>query len=599
MTILFIFLGLYLSLATCTSLEQSFISKLKCDLCQDVIKKADKLIAENSTTVDVEDIATLLCELDSAGGECEGPAHSWQCEQLCKLAIQTYVTTTDDLVLRYLDPSVICYTIENNTFDCPPPIEPDPTPVPNVIGDDPSHLPYNISDTHGYILHIPDLHWDMQYAPDSVANCGEPVCCRSYDNDHSYPYPVLYGGMYGINNENTTCDAPRTLTESAVQFIEQGIILNNSEGINADNLDFIVFVGDIEAHDVYNQSQKSHLTVMESWLKLLHDTLDEYNIPILFDLGNHEGLPVNNFGGPGIDNWLNTPLAQWLTQWIDTPYSVQYDTKKPSDILSFSGYYTSLIRPGFRLVSINTGYIDSDNFYLKFTEFKPPKASYVDIGGQYKWLKEILYRAKYVLNETIVIAQHHPFHSAVEQFATLYYDLYTEYQDIIMVILAGHTHVDEYHIFGNSDFGSTGDNKPYTTWFSPGSITPIGGRNPAFRVYKYDRRNYELVNYYQYRFDLEKSNMDKKPCWFLAYDAVSEYGMKDISAQSMSDLAYAMATNDTLWNRYEYNYFNGVKRSSPAHRNATICNLLSATEQQRNDCNNNLFKSSISYQQLY
>ncbi len=322
----------------------------------------------------------------------------------------------------------------------------------------------------------------------------------------------------------------------------------------------------------------------------------KYNIPIFFDLGNHEGLP-------DIDKWFNKPVANWLKQWIDTKYC-DYDSHKPCDIMTNSGYYSSLIRPGFRLISINTGYIASDNFYLTFTQWTNPS---IDIGGQYKWLNYTLYQSKYILNETVVIIVHHPIKSALQEFENMYYNLYVKYKDIILIIFAGHTHVDHFHILGNNNFGNNNNNflnvnQPFTTWFSPGSITQIGGRNPAFRVFKYDRINHELINYYQYRFDTNKSNKNQQPYWFMAYDAINEYGIKNISPQSMSNMAYSLAVNDTLWNRFEYNYYNGIIHSEALDRNSTICDLLSATNQQFNQCVKNLFKSTLSstkYQHLY
>ena len=109
--------------------------------------------------------------------------------------------------------------------------------------------------------------------------------------------------------------------------------------------------------------------------------------------------------------------------------------------------------------------------------------------------------------------QHHPLKDAVTQFENMYYDLYEEYRDIILIIFAGHTHCDHYHVLGNDGF-TNGTDKPFATWFSAGSLTQRGGRNPAFRIYKYNRINNELINYYHYRFDTDKSNMEKKPYWF-------------------------------------------------------------------------------------
>merc|ERR1719334_301542 len=177
------------------------------------------------------------------------------------------------------------------------------------------------------------------------------------------------------------------------------------------------------AHDVYNQSKEQHLEVMKTWTNLLHSTFDHFQIPVFLTLGNHEGLPVDNFNGPPTDDWFNEPVSEWVDQWVDTAFSVN-DSLKPSEVFASSGYYSSVIRPGFRLIAINPGYIADDNFYHKVTHWKDP---YVDMGGQYKWLNATLHRAKYILNESVVILMHHPISSALDQFQKMYYGLYEEY----------------------------------------------------------------------------------------------------------------------------------------------------------------------------
>ena len=102
-----------------------------------------------------------------------------------------------------------------------------------------------------------------------------------------------------------------------------------------------------------------------------------------------------------------------------------------------------------------------------------------------------------------------------------------------------------------------------------------------------------MLNYYQYRLDTDNSNKQGTAIWFKAYDALSEYGMKDISAQSMSNLAYELGKNDTLWKRFEYNWYNGVYHDGGLDRNGTVCDLLTATSEQYDDCRKNLFLSDI------
>ena len=132
---------------------------------------------------------------------------------------------------------------------------------------------------------------------------------------------------------------------------------------------------------------------------------------------------VDNFGGPTIDSWFNEPMAEVWAQWIDTKYS-RNDQLLPSQVMAQAGYYTSLLRPGFRIISIQTGYIQPGNFYISFS-WNPD----IDMGGQYKWLQFVLSSARQ-LNETVVIIQHYPVTGPVPLWKQKYYELYAEYGDM-------------------------------------------------------------------------------------------------------------------------------------------------------------------------
>lgn len=156
-------------------------ARLACDVCKEFIHKVDKWMATNSTITDVEDIAKMLCQADLAGGECRGPVTSWQCQQVCELAVQTYVSMTDYLLIRYIDPEFICFHIRNNSLKCPLPSPgPDPTPIPNIIVDNETRPIFNDSDLYGYMLQIPGtllLRFDSRTFPNlSIYSFPHQIC---------------------------------------------------------------------------------------------------------------------------------------------------------------------------------------------------------------------------------------------------------------------------------------------------------------------------------------------------------------------------------------------------------------------------------------
>ena len=268
--------------------------------------------------------------------------------------------------------------------------------------------------------------------------------------------------------------------------------------------------------------------------------------------------------------------------------------------MTYNGYYTTLIRPGLRLISIHTGYVQPGNFYLTWNH-DPTR----DMASQLSWFKSTLESAR-ALNENVFIQQHYPLDSIENSLQQPWYDTYKEYSDIIKVIFAGHSHSDQYHVFGSFPNNNTNhkNNKnnnqsnPFAVEFIAGSVTTYQGRNPAFRVYSYDRESCDLIDYVQYRFDLEKSNSLKKPIWFPAYSMKSEYGLTGISAKDLKKLAENMAINDQLFQKYEYNYNNGYPNSG-MDRNSTICTMMSATSQDYNYCIKNIYTSAISLKEYY
>ena len=555
---------------------------ITCDICKEIVLKIDDFIAKNTTIDAIAKIAVPICEVGISGSECPPPYDSWQCVDVCNDAVQMYKDPLDELILTYLDPGIICYNIG---IECPEPTPPNPEPLPNTLRD---NLPRNNSGI-GYFVQIPDIHLDTKVIPNSVANCGEPMCCRELDNQYNYTYNVTYAGMFGIAEAGINCDVSVPVFNSMNSYISDYIIKN----VTNNSVDFIVFVGDGVPHDVYNQSQEQHLTIMKQILYSWKDTIGK-NVPIFNILGNHEGQPVNQFQGPPYDNWFNQPMSQLFAEWIDNEYS-RYDDKLPSEIMSYGGYYTSLIRPGIRFIGLNTGYVQGGNYWRQWSHY-PNR----DMGGQLKWLNDTLYQAK-VLNEMVIIGQHFPMGSFDGIFQDEYYNIYQNYKDIIKLGLFGHTHTNYYNTFGYMPTNANQPNgDPWSVFYVPGSITTYGGRMPSFRLYEYHRNNLTIINYSNYIFNMSKSNKYLTPIWEKLYDFKSEYSMKNATFWAHIDLAHKLAYNDTLWNKFQLNNWNGIQHNMD--RNGTVCELLSATNEQKTYCKNNIYKTDITideYEELY
>lgn len=61
----------------------------------------------------------------------------------------------------------------------------------------------------------------------------------------------------------------------------------------AQDIDYIIWTGDLPPHDIWNQTKESNLNILRETIEQL--ILYFPNIPIFPALGNHESAPVNRY----------------------------------------------------------------------------------------------------------------------------------------------------------------------------------------------------------------------------------------------------------------------------------------------------------------
>ena len=108
-------------------------------------------------------------------------------------------------------------------------------------------------------------------------------------------------------------------------------------------------------------------------------------VPVYVSLGNHEAFPVDLYGGPAHDGWLYQNVSRMWSHWID---SNNEDEVEPHNVLGFGGYYSTVIRRGLRLVVLNVGLVDGDNWYFAWGNKTR------DMGHQLLWLRSVLNEAR-------------------------------------------------------------------------------------------------------------------------------------------------------------------------------------------------------------
>ena len=157
-------------------------------------------------------------------------------------------------------------------------------------------------------------------------------------------------------------------------------------------VDFIYYTGDLPPHNVWNQSREQQLYSLNSITDLLAKTFP--NKTFYSAVGNHEAgknkrvrnsfkhlyslAPCNLFPTPNTrsDNitWLYQELAD---NWIKL--GLPEDTR---ETIERGGFYTTIIRPGLRLISLNMNYCSPENFWLFINSTDPL--------GQLEWVNFLM-----------------------------------------------------------------------------------------------------------------------------------------------------------------------------------------------------------------
>lgn len=128
------------------------------------------------------------------------------------------------------------------------------------------------------MLQLSDTHIDLSYAEGGNAVCGEPLCCRIPEKSS-----VPANHQSGYWGDYRDCDIPMRTLEGMLSHIRN----------HHCDLDFVIWTGDIPAHDIWNQTRAGQISLIRSVSSLMSKYLS--HVPILPALGNHESSPVNRY----------------------------------------------------------------------------------------------------------------------------------------------------------------------------------------------------------------------------------------------------------------------------------------------------------------
>jgi len=377
----------------------------------------------------------------------------------------------------------------------------------------------------GTFLHISDVHLDLLYQAGTNAACPRPMCCR---NESGPP-----------SNQSTTAQKwgdTRNCDTNSVMLQNMVSTLAKLEPLP----DFMVWTGDNPPHDIWEQSREENAQASLAVTQMLYNGLGY--IPVFPTVGNHESFPVNQFRGPGYDDWLYDSLSADWTYWL---------TPEAAEDVKYAGYYAMKVTSDLWVISINTQLCMVGNFWLLLNNTDP--------GQQLQWLEQVLISAQ-ANGEKAYIIGHVPMGDGTcyVAYEVQLHSLLDQYRDVVVAQFVGHTHHDHFVVVRDVATNSI----PLSTVFIAPSVTTYSGAFPSFRVYYYNRTTYEVLDYDQYRFNLTEANLNDNPVWFKAYSFVEEYNLNGTTPGDMQNFIAQMQQDPTVFDKFYNNYYAGFPQGS-------------------------------------
>ncbi|KAK4018537.1 hypothetical protein OUZ56_000587 [Daphnia magna] len=386
------------------------------------------------------------------------------------------------------------------------------------------------------VLHIADLHWDPEYLAGSNAACADFLCCRADSGD-----VINATDAAGYWGDYRKCDLPWHTIEKAIAHMAE----KHSDSA------YIIWTGDLVPHNVWSTSKEDNIYIMERLMNLIQRYFP--STPLYATLGNHESHPTDTFAPPDITDeaintaWLYDVAARQWARWL--PDEV-------SSTIRYGGYYTTLIYPGLRVVSLNTNYCYTGNLWT-LSKFQDPASSLV-------WLNNVLQNAEKA-GEKVHIVSHIPpgNNDCWSTFSREFSKIINRFESTVAAQFYGHTHKDEFKIF----YDLVNASRPTNVAFMGPSLTTFTDLNPGYRVYTIDGRRpgstWAVLDFTTWAINLTAANLlgsSEDPVWFELYHAKKEYDLADLSPDSMHKFFQRMLVDDVLFQKYFKNYYRGADK---------------------------------------
>ncbi|XP_076822580.1 sphingomyelin phosphodiesterase-like isoform X1 [Clavelina lepadiformis] len=472
-------------------------------------------------------------------------------ERVCEMAVDEFKTEFF-YVLNNLKPDELCYWLLGDQCVKPDGFLPEwkvTLPSTSVPTYQPPKVPSDGAPTSKFLF-FSDVHMDVKYESGASAVCGEPLCCR--DNDPTPSDAFEGAGKWG---DYRNCDMPRRTVEGMM------------EAAKRDDLDFILFAGDIPAHDVWNQTKEDQIDKINRWTTLLKTYFPD--TPVYAALGNHESAPVNSYPPSSINHEPGADIS-WL---YDTVYDSWSNWIPENDLATVKqgGFYSTLIRPGLRVVSLNSNYCSDDSWWLLVGD------NSVDPQDQLAWFAKVMQLAE-DQNESVFIITHRLLNGCIKSWSYNYYDIVNRYKNTIIAQFFGHAHTDELKMYYDENDPS---HISIVGFIGPGFTTysEYSDLNAGYRIYTmdgdYKGTTNSLLDADTYILNMTDANLTNDPKWELEYTFSKDYGMRNLSASEFDKLLDRFDADDEIFQQYYQHSTKDARLSScdEACKQYYICDI--------------------------
>ncbi|XP_064103254.1 sphingomyelin phosphodiesterase-like isoform X1 [Macrobrachium nipponense] len=404
------------------------------------------------------------------------------------------------------------------------------------------------------VLHLTDPHFDPEYQVGSNAVCEAPMCCNA---DSGVPKrPADAAGKWG---DYRNCDSPRWL----LQHMLHHIVTNHPD------IDYVLCTGDLVPHHIWKITEQDNIAVM----KEMTDMFLEYfpNIPIYSSIGNHESFPRDSFPPPEVPEVWQKFGVQWLYDSVTEQWGKLMREPAPNSA-RFGGYYSVVVKPGLRIISLNTNYCYRLNWWLLYKSIDP--------GLVLRWLVTELQKAEGRGELVHIIGHIPPYYSdCYAQWAHQFSRIVSRYSHIIRGQFYGHSHMDEFRVH----YDVHAPKKPIGVQYITPNNGPFQGLNPSYRIFYVDGDHPEttrnVLDYETWVMNLTHANKFDAPHWYQLYTARRDLQLPSLDPKNWDELVQRMAKNPSLFAKY-YRYQVqdsdvALERGCDARcRKKTLCSIV-------------------------